>query len=143
MSSSSIFFSCLLDFTSASQLAIVIAHAVIEILCYSHVYAVICVTVALQPRGLMDGELGEVAVPAGIEIILIGAYKLALDISNAVVQIQVGDDSVPTADSADVSMLLAKGVDAFAGKGEVLVRAQVRRRKAEQQQEEDQIRHCV
>lgn len=80
-----------------------------EVLRHSSVYTVVCITVALHPCRLVDSALGEVAVPAGVEIVLIGAlpalsvaggfypgvthrslrtyYELALDIPNAAVQI--------------------------------------------------------
>lgn len=47
--------------------------------------------------------------------------ELSLDVSNAFIQIQVGDGRISTADGADVSVLLTEGVDAFAAVGEVPV----------------------
>lgn len=100
----------------------------------------------------MHSALGESAVPAGIEVITIRTLpavavsiaskvkyeslstynKLALDVSNAIIQIQVGDGRISGADGADISVLCAVGIDALAGLGEVPVRAQVRHRNAEE-----------
>lgn len=76
-----------------------------EVLGYPLGYACVCITGALQPRGLMHSALGESAVPAGIEVITIRTLpaaavsiasnveneslstynKLALDVSNAII----------------------------------------------------------
>lgn len=78
-----------------------------EVLRYPFRYAGVCVTGTLQPRSLMHSALGESAVPAGIEVITIRTLpavavsiaskvkheslstdnKLALDVSNAIIQI--------------------------------------------------------
>lgn len=69
--------------------------------------------------------------------------ELALDVSNTFIQIQVGDDRISTADSADVSVLVAVGVDAFAAVGEVPVRAQIRRGDGEEERKRDENQHIL